>query len=210
MQIVDKTYSRSMHDLLEDIDATTSPQDLCRSILKSITDATGAKGCALMLFTSDKKALFQCAGHGLSDWFFKKCTVSTDPSILQALEGKPAVIQNVSSDNRVGYRTQVMKEGIASILNIPINFKDSIIGVMQLYMSEVHTFNDHDISFASMSANFGAHALEEAGFFEIVQKDYDTFQKSMRQMNSELDYEWECEPDVMLVEDEGPIIRAGG
>ena len=32
----------------------------------------------------------------------------------------------------------------------------------------------------------------------------------MKQMSSELDYEFESEPDVVPVEDKGPIISAGG
>jgi len=209
MQAAGKTHYRSMQKLLEDIDSKTSPQDLYCSILRGITEATGSRGCALMLFTKGKKALFRCAAHGLSDWFYKKCTVTTDQGISQALKGK-ATVKNVASDNRVGYRKQVMKEGIASILNIPVKLRGRIIGAMQIYTSDVRNFTDNEISFACMIADFGVDALDKAGFFEIVQRDYEAFNKSMRQIGSELDYEWESEPEVVPFEDKGPVITAGG
>jgi signal transduction protein with GAF and PtsI domain len=210
MQTVDGTNYKIMRELLEEIDSTTSPQDLCQAILKVTTKATSSKGCSLMLFARGKRALFRCAAYGLSDWFFKKSTVSTDPGISRALRGEWAVIKNVSLDNRVGYRKQVMKEGIASILNIPVKLEGRIIGAMQIYTAEERNFTDDEISMASMIANFGAEALEKAGFHEIVQRDYDAFKKSMKQMSSELGYEWESEPGVMPAEDKGPLINAGG
>ncbi len=209
MQAIDRTHYRSMHKLLEDIDSTTPPQDLCSSILKGITEATGSRGCSLMLFTKGKKVLFRCAAHGLSDWFFKKCAVTTDQGISQALKGK-ATVKNVASDHRVGYRKQVMKEGIASILNIPIKLRGKIIGAMQIYTSDERNFTDNEISFACMIAEFAAEALDKAGFYEVVQRDYEAFRKSMRQIGSELDYEWKSEPEVEPFEDKGPVITAGG
>ncbi len=210
MATIDRTYYQSMHEILEGIESKSSPREICCSILKDVTKATSSKGCSIMLFTPDKKDLFRCAAYGLSDWFFKKSTVSTDLSISEALEGKPVAILDATSDDRVGYRKQIKQEGIASILNIPVKSKENIIGVMQLYTSEPHQFTNDDISFASMVANFGADALDRAGYYEIVQKDYDAFKNSMRQMHSEFDFELCCEPDVLPVEEEGPVISAGG
>ncbi len=209
MQAIDRTHYRNMHKLLEDMDSTTPPQDLCSSILRGITEATGSRGCSLMLFTKGKKVLFRCAAYGLSDWFFKKCTVTNDQGISQALKGK-STVKNVASDPKVGYRKQVIKEGIASILNVPVKLRGKIIGVMQIYTSDARNFTDNEISFASVIADFAAEALDKAGFFEIMQRDYEAFNKSMRQIGSELDYEWKSEPEVEPFEDKGPVITAGG
>jgi signal transduction protein with GAF and PtsI domain len=210
MQNLEKSQYEIVHELLEDIESTTSTRDLCQSMLKTIAKVTRASGCTLMLYIEAKRTLYRCAAFGLSDWFFKKSTVSIDPGISKALKGKCVFVRDVALDFRVGYRKQVMKEGIASILNIPIKLKERVIGAMQIYGSEVRDFTDSEISLACMIANLGVDALDKAGFFEIVQRDYKAFKKSMSQLSSELDYELEAEPDVTPVEDEGPIIYAGG
>ena len=210
MQTIQKTYYRSIHQILEDLDSASSPQGVCNSIVEGITKATGLKGCSLMLITPDKKALFHSAAYGLSDWFVKKGPVIADKSITETLEGKSVAILDGSTDDRVWYRKQIKEEGIASILSTPVTLKGNIIGVVRVYSSEAHQFTTDDISFVNMAASFGAAALENAGYYDTLQKDYDTFSGSMRQMRSELDAEWGSEPDVELAVDKGPMIPVGG
>jgi signal transduction protein with GAF and PtsI domain len=210
MPAVKKAYYQSMHELLNDLDSAQSPQKVCCSIVEDVTKATCSKGCSLMLFTSDKKALLHSASFGLSDWFVKKGPVMADESISQTLSGTPVAVLDAPSDARIGYRKQIQQEGIASILNVPVTLKENVIGVMRIYTSEQHQFTSDDISFASAAANFGAAALEEIGFYESIQKDYETFRNSMRQMRSELGNELNSEPDVEMAEDKGPMIPPGG
>ena len=210
MSINGKVYYQSMRRLLENMDSACSPEHICSSIVEDVTHATRSKGCSLMLLTPDKKTLLHSAAYGLSDWFVKKGPVSADQSIAETLQGNPIAVMDAPSDERVGYRKQVAREGISSILNVPVKLNEEVIGVMRVYTADRRKFTEDDISFASMAASFGAAALENTGICDLVEHDFESYQRSMRQMRSELDYEWAAEPDVIPEEDKGPMIPPGG
>jgi signal transduction protein with GAF and PtsI domain len=210
MQTIQNNYSRSMYKILEDLDSASTSQAVCNTIVEGITRSTGQKGCSLMLLTPDNKALYHSAAFGLSDWFVKKGPVIADASITETLEGKSVVILHGPTDERIYYRKQIKEEGIYSILSAPVTLKGSTIGVVRVYSSEMYHFTVDDISFVSMAANFGAVALENTGYFNSLQKDYEKFVGSMSQMRCELGFEDCSEPDVEPPVDKGPAIPFGG
>jgi signal transduction protein with GAF and PtsI domain len=210
MQNLKDTDFQNMRQILEDLDRASSSHEVCNCIVEDITKATGLKGCSIMLLTDDRKSLFHSAAFGLSDWFVKKGPVIPDDSITQTLKGKPITISDACNDDRVTYRKQIKEEGIASVLSVPVILKGNIIGLIRLYSSKMCNFNDDDISFVSIVAKFGALALDKVGYYTTLSKDYETFIQSMHQMRSELDYEWDAEPDVQIAIEKGPIISHGG
>jgi signal transduction protein with GAF and PtsI domain len=201
MQTIQPNYYRNMHRILEDFETKSSPQEICSSIVEGITTATRQKGCSLMLLTPDKKALFHSAAHGLSDWFVKKGPVIADRSIDETLKGNSVTILDAANDDRIFYRKQVCEEGIVSLLSTPVVLKGNILGVVRVYSGVLYQFNAEDISFVSMAASFGAAALENCGYYVTLQKNYEIYIGSMRQMRAELDFEYCCEPDVELMPD---------
>lgn len=63
------------------------------------------------------------ASHGLSEEFLNKGPVSADKSVVQALNGETVVIKDVRTDKRVQYRKEIKKEGIVSMLCVPVKSK---------------------------------------------------------------------------------------
>jgi signal transduction histidine kinase len=137
-----------------------------------------AKGCSLMLLSPDKKHLLHTAACGLSDWYVRKGPVSVDISMADALNGKSVAVFNAPEDRRIQYREQARKEGIASILCVPVGLKAEVVGVMRLYTSEPRHFTDNDIFFLRAVANLGAIALENAKLYEAI-KSSDAMRKRL-------------------------------
>jgi signal transduction protein with GAF and PtsI domain len=197
MENNNKTYCQNLYNLAATLNSARSPGDVIHSIVESVTKAMSAKGCSLMLLTPDKKILLHTAAYGLSDWFVRKGPVVVDQSMTYTLEGNPLAVQDATKDDRVQYQKQMMEEGIVSALNVPVKLREDVIGVMRVYTSQRYQFTDDDIAFASMAANFGAMALESARFYDVLQKDYDTFRQEMLQWRAELGDEWMMEPGVV-------------
>jgi GAF domain-containing protein len=125
-----------------------------------------------MLLTPDKKLLLHTADYGLSDAYVKKGPLSADKSIAEALNGKPVAILDATTDERIQYREEAKKEGIASILCVPMKLREEIIGVIRVYTAEPRQFTEDDIYFVSAVANLGAIALENARLYDSLQRDY--------------------------------------
>ncbi len=165
----DKYYT-SLYELAAAINSARAPEFILQSLVEGVAKAMGAKGCSLMLLSPDRKTLLHTAVYGLSDWYVKKGPVSTDKSISEALKGKAVAILDATQDNRIQYRDQAKKEGIASILSVPMTLREEIIGVIRVYTSEAYQFTTDDIYFVGAVANLGAIALENARLYEAVKK----------------------------------------
>jgi GAF domain-containing protein len=68
-----------------------------------------------------------------------------DKSIAAALKGEAVIIKDISKDKRLQYPKEAAKEGIASILSIPIVFSSEILGVLRLYNHDVWEISERDV-----------------------------------------------------------------
>lgn len=185
-----ESYYTSLYELAATINSSRAPESILKSVVEGLARAMGAKGCSLMLLSPDRKVLHHTAAHGLSEWYVKKGPVSADKSISEALEGKPIAILDATVDHRIQYQEQAKKEGIASILSVPMTLREDIIGVIRVYSGERRYFTLDDMYFVGAVANLGAIALENARLYEAVQKDYETFRQDMLEWRAALGHEW--------------------
>jgi len=190
MQKTNEDYYQSLYELAETLNSSHVPQVILQSIVEGVTKAIEAKGCSLMLLSPDRKILLHTVAKGLSDWYVRKGPVSADRSISEALEGKAIAVYDATEDHRVQYREQAKKEGIASILAVPMELRESTIGVIRVYTAERRQFTMDDMYFVGAVANLGAIALENARLYEAVQKDYEAFREEMLEWRAALGHEW--------------------
>jgi signal transduction protein with GAF and PtsI domain len=180
-----------------------------RSIVENVAKTMAAEGCSIMLLTPDRKLLLHTAAFGLSDWYVRKGPVSADKSISEALQGNPVAVLDATTDERVQYREQAKKEGIASILSIPMMLREEIMGVIRVYSGMPRDFTTEDIFYVVAVANLGAIALENARLYDTVQKDYDAFRREMLQWRAELGHEWMMGNSVILEEERPRTVKSG-
>jgi signal transduction protein with GAF and PtsI domain len=136
------------------------PEEIIRMAVKSIKSALGIKGCALMLVNRKTRDLEVAASAGLSEDYLNKGTVSALRSIADSLNEGPVAVYDVSDDPRVQYPEAAEKEGIASILSVPIMIGDEAIGVMRAYTAEKWEFNLDDVNFVQALAQITGILIE--------------------------------------------------
>jgi len=190
METRKETYYQSLYELAATLNSSRAPESILQSVVEGVAKAMGAKGCSLMLLSPDRKVLLHTVAYGLSDWYVRKGPVSADKSISEALEGKPVAILDATEDHRIQYREQAKKEGIASILSVPMTLREDIIGLIRVYTTERRQFTLDDMYFVGGIANLGAIALENVRLYEAVQKDYETFRRDMLEWRAALGHEW--------------------
>jgi GAF domain-containing protein len=193
----EKSYYENLYEAAGVLNSARDPDEVLHSFVGNIAEALGARACSLMLLTPDRKALVHTVACGLSDWYMRKGPVSADISISEALKGKPVAVQNATGDDRVQYREQAKREGIASILSVPMMLRDKTIGVVRVYTSEPTQFTMDDIYFVGAIANLGAIALENARLYQSLKKDYDTFRQDMLEWTAAVGSEWMAEKSVV-------------
>lgn len=161
-----------LYDIAQKLNSNLAPQEVLRTIVESIRDAANAKGCSLMLLTPDRQELIHSVACGLSDWYVRKGPVKVDAAIAQALEAKPVAILDATTDRRVQYKEQAKKEGVVSLLSLPLKRRGQVIGIVRVYTAEPRQFPDNEIDFFSALANLGAVALERAELLEEEKRQF--------------------------------------
>jgi GAF domain-containing protein len=137
------------------------PEEIVLVTVEGVTHALNVKGCTLFLFSPKSDELKLAAGYGLSEEYLDKGPVSSLRSIASSLrDGQPVAIFDVADDPRIQYPEAALKEGIASILSVPIIIGERIIGSMRVYTAEPWEFTLNDVNFVQAVAQVVGMALE--------------------------------------------------
>lgn len=161
-----KLYMESYQNICKAISTSLSLDEVLKLIVTNVVKVMNVKASLLRLLNKEKNRLELAAYHGLSQSYANKGPVEYDASIDDALAGKPVSIYDITADKNARYRKEAEREGIRSILSIPLRLKDEVIGVLRMYTSEPVEYSDEDLKFMAAIAEQAAIAIMNARIFE--------------------------------------------
>jgi GAF domain-containing protein len=161
------------------ISHSRNPEEVVLITVESIKTALDVKGCSVFLINRKTDELEVAASYGLSDEYINKGPVSALRSIALSLPEGPVAIYDVSDDPRIQYPDAAKKEGIASILSVPIVVAGRLIGALRIYTSEHWEFTLEDVNFVQAMAQIAGMAIEMARQYKGL-KDSIEILKTMR------------------------------
>jgi GAF domain-containing protein len=149
--------------------------EVLQTVVTNITETMRVKACVVRLLDARTGQLQLSAYHGLSGGYLAKGPVEVAHSPLdsEALQGKTVIIYDVSTDSRFQYAEAARREGIASVLCVPLEVHGRAIGVIRVYTSEHCIFHEDDIQFLTVLARLAALAIENASLYENLKSSYD-------------------------------------
>ena len=142
------------------ISATRDPEEIVLLTVESVKTALDVKGCTLFLISRKTDELKIAASYGLSQNYLDKGPISSLQSIAESLSEGPVAIYDVSDDPRIQYPEEARKEGIASILSVPISVHDDVIGALRVYSAEPWEFTLEDVNFVQAVAQIAGMAID--------------------------------------------------
>jgi len=142
------------------------PEDVVWPIVESVKTALGAKGCALLLFNRKTDELEVAASHGLSKEYLNKGPLSSTHSIAESLRDGPVAIYDVTDDPRIQYPEEAKKEGISSILSVPIIVHKKPIGALRVYSAEAWEATLEDVNLVQAVAQIAGMGLEMSRLYK--------------------------------------------
>ena len=142
------------------------PEEIIRMTVESIQSSLDIKGCALFLINRRSKELEVAASKGLSSEYLSKGPVSALHSIADSLKDGPIAVYDVSDDPRIQYPDAAKKEGITSILSVPIMVGDEAIGAIRAYTSEKWEFTLDDVNFVQALAQIAGILIEMTRLYQ--------------------------------------------
>ncbi|GBC60692.1 GAF domain-containing protein [Desulfonema ishimotonii] len=173
----------TMIKITRSISHSRDPEEVVLMTVEGIKTALDVKGCTLFLINRKNHELEVAASYGLSDEYLNKGPLSALKSIAQSMEDGPVAIYDVSDDPRIQYPEAAQKEGISSILSVPIISRGKMLGVLRVYTADTWEFTLEDVNFVQALAQIAGMAIEMSRLYQ-GQKEAIDILKRMREVRT--------------------------
>jgi GAF domain-containing protein len=165
MEKKNREKSRRLEALTEISQAITSDtylDDILRLIVMVTAQVMDSNICALMLLNDDTGELEIRATQSISKDYLMKPPVhlGTGISGRAAQSNAPIASVDVKRDDRYANKEVAVKEGLCSLLSMPMSVKGKVLGVINCYTSEPHEFTEDEMNVLASVANQAALAIE--------------------------------------------------
>ena len=137
-------------------------EDILRLIVAVTAQAMGSNICSLLLINEKSNKLVIRATQSVSEEYNKKSPLKIGEGISGkvAKENKPITVKDVTKEKEYKYRDIARKEGLCSLLCVPLAVKGKVIGVLNCYTASTHDFTGTEIDILTSIANQAAVAIE--------------------------------------------------
>ncbi|MFA5068859.1 MAG: GAF and ANTAR domain-containing protein [Candidatus Omnitrophota bacterium] len=151
-------------------------EDILKLIVTITAEVMSSKICSLLLIDEERGKLCVKATQSVSEAYNKKPDLSLGEGIAGkvALSGVPIISKNVREDPRYNNVEIAKKEGLCSLLCVPLKVKSRIIGVLNLYTSQAHDFAESEIKILATVASQAAVVIENSQLLiktKIIQEE---------------------------------------
>jgi signal transduction histidine kinase len=163
---LDRAYREmeALYQLGQVVSSTLEMKEVLRLIAENATRLLGMKASFIRLFDPSGRKLYIGGSYGLSQEYLNKGPVVLEKSLMdkETLAGGIVQVLEVGDDTRFQYREEARREGLRSVLCLPLTAKHRVLGVIRVYSAEPHVFSDREQNLMKNLANLGALAIENA------------------------------------------------
>jgi len=143
-----REFKAISHAILTYEDFKLLPDNLAEHLCRTFS----LKGCSIMLCDDRAHQLFRVGNYGLSMEYLGKGPLFSngedgkeDCDCTYGLKGEPLFIEDVRNHPLVQYPEHAVREGIVSILNIPITCHEGVFGIIRIYSGESLSLDQDDL-----------------------------------------------------------------
>jgi len=159
-------------DTLSQVSETVTSNRLIDDILQLIVTMTAqmmnSKICSIMLLDQPTGELRIVATQSLSEQYRLKPNLKIGQSISgrAVQERRPMIVPDVTREEDYMYPDIARKEGLCSLLSVPMLVRDKAVGVINSYTSVPHAFTGEEVKLMQAIANQSAIAIEHTTLLE--------------------------------------------
>ncbi len=162
-------------------------EELLGLVVKSATDALNGKAACIYLADEHNDLFIPKAQHGLSKDYMHANPLTAGKLVKALLKNGHLAFEEATKDPRLENHDAKAKEGIASILTVPVRVKDQLIGILSLYTAKQRKFSAGEIEFLDALADQGGVAIEKTRLLERIQSNALMFLDLASSINSTFD-----------------------
>src|SRR5439155_24761852 len=140
------------------INSTINVDDALKVITREAAHLINAQMCSLLLLDESRQWLELKASHGAGAAYIRKPRLSIEDSLLGVVvrRKKPLQVENVQTSSRYQHVEVARREGLVSLLSVPLVFNGQTTGTLNVYTNAPHSFSNEEVrillAFAELSA----------------------------------------------------------
>ncbi len=148
-------------------------EDVLRLIVTVTANVMDSKICSLWILDERDRKLKLKATQSISEEYLRERSLAMGEGVVGyvALHNQPMVILNVLKEPLYKEKELAKKEGLVSMLSVPMCIKDRVIGVINCYTSYPHPFSKSEEEMLTTVANQAAICIENSGLMETLDID---------------------------------------
>lgn len=168
--------AREINALLEISKAIASGlylEDVLRLIVTVTAKVMDSKICSLWILDERDQRLKLKATQSLSEAYLKERSLALGEGVVGqvALHNKPIMIPDVLQEPLYKEKELAKREGLVSMLSVPMCLKERVIGVINCYTSYPRAFSKAEVELLLTVANQAAICIENSGLMETLDID---------------------------------------
>lgn len=169
-------------DMSQLIISENNVDEALQQITKAANRLMATRLCSLMMMTEDGGELVLRASHGAGDTYRNRPNLSLANSLVGvvAKRGKPLTVLNVREHHRYQHIEVARREGLVSLLAVPLEFNGKVLGVLAVYTQALHRFSNEEIKLLTTLAELSAVAIEKARLLQRIMEMEEQLRASER------------------------------
>ena len=152
--------------------------EILNLIVVVTAEMLNSKICSIMLLDEKGVEFVIKATQSLSADYKLKPNLRVENSLVGEVlkTRKPLIVYDVRKEQKYFYRDLAVKEGLTSMIAVPMIVKDKAIGVINVYTKNPHTFTQEEVNVLQMVTNQAAVAVENTKLMEEALKYKDALE----------------------------------
>jgi HD-GYP domain-containing protein (c-di-GMP phosphodiesterase class II) len=156
------------------VNSSLRPTEVLRTIAETAVHITAAKACFIRLLGRERNELLPAASYGLSLDFLggRPLRVSDSGVYREVIAGRGVTILDVRADPRYVLREQAEREGLVSLLAIPLKRGGTVFGILGVYSGTRHQWSRRERRLLQAFAEQASIAIHNARLHDDLRRNY--------------------------------------
>ena len=160
----------SLASVSRTINTAINLEEALQAITREARGLMAAKLASLMMLDDSREWLELRASAGAGADYLASPRINVAESLVGSVirRRKPLQEENVQTSTRYQRVATARREGLVSLLSVPLLFAGQAIGILSVYTDRPYTFSNEEIRILSALAELSAIAIEKARLYERV------------------------------------------
>ncbi len=160
----------SLFSVAQSVISSLNLQEILQRVTRDACRLMDTKVCSLMLLNPTRDLLELHACHGAGDEYLSKPPLPVADSLVGFVvrRRKPLHVYNVQEHDEYRHTEMARKEGLVSLLSVPMTVVETAIGALTVYTTVPYHYSNQDVKILSALANLAAIAIENARLHEKI------------------------------------------